>query len=70
MLLHREGDKMHWLQMFLLGWLTLGIATVVFLFWLCKRTASTVNYPAKPAAFPPQQAELGASKLSTELRSA
>jgi hypothetical protein len=30
---------MHWLRLFLFGWLSFGIPTVVFLFWLCKRTA-------------------------------
>jgi hypothetical protein len=62
--------KMHWLQMLLLGWLSLGTATVAFLFWLCKRTAATLNHAARPASFPPQRAEVGANKLSTELRSA
>jgi uncharacterized membrane protein SpoIIM required for sporulation len=60
---------MHWLEMFLLGWFSFGITTVVFLFLLCKRTASAVNDPTKSASLPPQRAEL-ASSLSTELRSA
>jgi hypothetical protein len=61
---------MHWLQMFLLGWLSLGIATVAFLFWLCQRTASNLGDPAKSASLPPQRVELGANNLSSELRSA
>jgi hypothetical protein len=73
---HREcsriakGFKMHWLQMFLMGWLSVGIAIVGFLFWLCQRTASNLNDPVKLASLPPQRAELGASNLSGELRSA
>jgi hypothetical protein len=66
----RRGNRMHWLQMFLLGWLSVGIITVVFLFWLSQRTASTVNDPVKPVSLSPQRAELGANNLSTELRSA
>src|ERR1700680_1525192 len=34
---------MHLLQLFLTAWLTLGTVTVVLLFWLCKRTATTVE---------------------------
>jgi hypothetical protein len=61
---------MHWLQMFLLGWLSLGIFTVVFLFWLCQRTASIAHDPSKSASLPPQRAELATNNLSSELRSA
>jgi hypothetical protein len=61
---------MHWLYMFLLVWLSLGIVITAFLFWLCQRTAATINRPAKSASPSPQLAELGASNLSRELRSA
>jgi hypothetical protein len=68
---HREGDaKMHWLQVFLLGWLSFGLTTVVFLFWLCKRTAAGIEDRVTSGSLSPQRAEIGASKLSTELRSA
>jgi hypothetical protein len=71
MLPHREGIKaMHWVRMFLLVWFSLGMITVAFLFWLCKRTAATVNDPVKIGALPPQRAEFAGSKLSSELRSA
>ena len=61
---------MHWLQLFLLGWVSLGIATIIFLFWLCQRTASNVNDATKAPSLIPQRAELSAQKLSQELRSA
>jgi hypothetical protein len=61
---------MHWLQLFILGWLSFGLITVVFMFWLCQRTAANIKDPIKPAALSPQRAEFGASKLSSELRSA
>lgn len=71
MLPHREGDQiMHWVWMFLLGWLSLGIVTVGFFFWLCKRTAATVNDPVKVGSLPPQRTEFGGNNLSSELRSA
>ncbi len=65
---------MHWLQMFLLGWLFFGITTVVLLFWLCRRTAAAVtaagNDARKLGAFPPRRAEFATSNLSGETRSA
>jgi hypothetical protein len=61
---------MHWLQMFLLGWISLGIATVIFLFWLCQRTATNVKDPVKSPLIAAQRAEISAQNLSQELRSA
>jgi hypothetical protein len=63
---------MHWLQVFLLGWLSFGLATVVFMFWLCKRTAAAHKDKdtVKAGSLSPQRAEFGASELSSELRSA
>jgi hypothetical protein len=61
---------MHWLQMFLVAWLSVGTATVVFLFWLWRRTAVAVKDPVKLGPLPPQRAEFGANNLSNELRSA
>jgi hypothetical protein len=61
---------MHWLLAFVLGWLSFGLTTVFFLFWLCKRTASAVKDPANAVSLPPQRAEFAAAKLSSELRSA
>jgi F0F1-type ATP synthase assembly protein I len=63
-------NQMHWLQLFILGWLSFGLTTVVFMFWLCQRTAAAIKDPIMPAALSPQRAEFGASKLSSELRSA
>jgi len=39
---------MHLLRLFLAAWLALGIFTVFFLFWLCKRTARRTNAIDKP----------------------
>jgi hypothetical protein len=61
---------MHWLQMFLLGWVSFGLTTVLFMFWLCKRTAASLNEPVKTASIAPHRAEFSAKKLSSELRSA
>jgi hypothetical protein len=61
---------MHWLQICLLGWLSFGLTTVLFMFWLCKRTAATLNESVKTASVSPHLAEFGAKKLSGELRSA
>jgi hypothetical protein len=62
---------MHLLQVFLLGWFSVGLATVVFMFWLCKRTAASIKDPATASSLAPPRAEMGASnKLSGELRSA
>jgi hypothetical protein len=61
---------MHWLQLFIVGWLSLGLTTVVFMFWLCKRTAAGIKDPIQTGSFSAQRAEMGASKLSSELRSA
>ena len=59
---------MHWLRMFLLAWLSLGTVTLVFLFWLCKRTAA-VKDPIKLRLLSPSDPEFGASTLSNRLRS-
>ena len=59
---------MHWLQIFILGWLLFGLTTVIFLFWLCKRTAAASA--AKAGSLAPQRAEFGAGELSSDLRSA
>ncbi len=61
---------MHWLRMFLLAWLSLGTVTLVFLFWLCKRTAAAVKDPIKLRSLSPSEPEFGASNLSSKLRSA
>lgn len=61
---------MHWLQMFLLGWLSFGLTTVLLMFWLCKRTAAGLNDPVKTIPISPQRAEFSTKKLSSELRSA
>ncbi len=61
---------MHWLQIFLLGWLSFGLSTVLVMFWLCKRTAAALNDPLKATALPPQRTDFSAKKLSSELRSA
>lgn len=39
---------MHLLRIFFVAWLELGIVTVFFLFWLCKRTAQRVKPLGKP----------------------
>jgi len=39
---------MHFLRLFLVAWLAFGIVTVLFLFWLCKRTAERTSTPHKP----------------------
>jgi len=39
---------MHVLGLFLTAWLALGVVTILFLFWLCKRTAERTNTPHKP----------------------
>jgi hypothetical protein len=68
---HREGDaKMHWFQVLILGWLSFGLTTVIFMFWLCKRTAARIEDRVTSGSLSSQRAEIGASKLSTELRSA
>jgi hypothetical protein len=61
---------MHWIQMFLLGWLSFGLTTVVFMSWLCKRTAAGVKDPIQASSFSTQRTEMDAHKLSGELRSA
>ena len=58
---------MHWLQMIVLGWLSFGLTTVFFMFWLCKRTAATVKGTGSLSS---QRAEITTGKLSSELRSA
>jgi hypothetical protein len=39
---------MHFLRLLLATWLEIGIVTVFFLFWLCKRTVSRINTLDKP----------------------
>jgi len=39
---------MHLLRLFLTAWLSLGIVSVFFLFWLCKLTAQPTNAQDKP----------------------
>jgi hypothetical protein len=60
---------MHLLQMFLVAWLSLGTATLAFLFWLWRRTAAAVQDPVNPGSLPPQRAEFAGNNLS-KLRSA
>jgi len=70
---HREGiENMHWVQIFLLVWLSFGLATVLFMFWLCRRTAASLNDSVKTTSISisPHRAEFSAKKLSGELRSA
>jgi len=68
---HRQGiENMHWLQMFLLTWLSFGLTTVVFMFWLCKRTAAALNESGTTTSITPHRPEFSAKKLSSELRSA
>jgi hypothetical protein len=61
---------MHWLQIFLLGWLSFGLTTVLFMFWLCKRTAAAINKSVKTVPIASHRAEFTAKNLSSELRSA
>jgi hypothetical protein len=61
---------MHWLQIFLLGWLSFGLTTVLLMFWLCKRTAAAINESVKTTSIASHRAEFTAKKLSSELRSA
>ena len=65
----KELKNMHWLQIFLLGWLSFGLSTVLVMFWLCKRTAAALNDPLKTTALS-QRTDFSAKKLSSELRSA
>jgi hypothetical protein len=62
--------QMHWLQLFIMGWLSFGFTTVIFMYWLCKRTAADLKDPVKAASLSPQRTEFSAGKLSNELRSA
>jgi hypothetical protein len=50
---------MHLLRLLLMAWLALGIVSLCFLFWLCKRTDMTAKEPSKLISFSPQPAELG-----------
>jgi hypothetical protein len=45
---------MYLLQLFLLGWFTVRIVTVVFLYWLCSRTAAT-DKEGTFSSLPPQR---------------
>jgi hypothetical protein len=68
---HHEGvPDMHWLHLFILGWFFFGLATVAFLFWLCKRSAAAIKDQVPFSSIASQRAEFGPSKLSGELRSA
>jgi len=56
---------MHWLSLLFLGWLSFGVPIVVFLFWLCKRTALAAGATpgkdkdkVKLGTFSPTQASL------------
>jgi hypothetical protein len=56
--------------MFLVAWLSLGIVTLVFLLWLCKRTAAAVKDPIKLGSLSPSEPDFGTSNLSSKLHSA
>jgi hypothetical protein len=45
---------MYLIRLFLMGWLFLGIVTVFFLFWLCRRTTATIK-GGKLSALPAQR---------------
>jgi hypothetical protein len=47
---------MHLFRLFLTAWLTFGAVTAFLLFWLCKRTAATVE--GSHQFFSPQPAEV------------
>jgi hypothetical protein len=49
--------QMHFLRLFLMAWLPLGIVSVFFLFVLCKRTAATVKEPGRVNPFSPQSTD-------------
>ena len=49
-----RGDAMYLIRPFLMGWLSLGIVTVFFLFWLCRRTTATIK-GGKLSALPAQR---------------
>jgi hypothetical protein len=53
-----QGDAMYLIRLFLMGWLSLGIVTVFFLYWLCRRTAATIKR-GKLSAFYAQRSGLG-----------
>jgi len=48
---------MHLLRLFLTAWLTLGIVSVFFLFWLCKRSVVTDQEPGRLVSFGPQSTD-------------
>jgi len=48
---------MHLLRFVLTAWSTLGVVTVFFLFWLCKRTAATVKDPDRLISFSPERTD-------------
>jgi hypothetical protein len=50
---------MQLLRLLLMVWLALGIVSLCFLFWLCKRTDMTAKEPSKLISFSPQPAEVG-----------
>jgi hypothetical protein len=58
---------MYLTRLFLMGWLSLGIVTVFFLHWLCRRTAATIK-GGKLGAFPDQRS--GIDNQSHEVRAA
>lgn len=45
---------MYLLRLFLLGWFTIGMVTVVFLYWLCSRAAAT-DKEGTLSSLPPQR---------------
>ena len=53
----RQVTAMHFLRLFLMAWLALGFVSVLFLFWLCKRTAATVEDSG--GSFSPTRSEVG-----------
>lgn len=53
----REVIQMHLLRFVLMAWSTLGVVSVFFLFWLCKRTAATVMDPSGLISFSPEPAD-------------
>ena len=49
---------MHLLRLFLMAWLALAIASLCFLFWLCKQTGMIAKEPSKLISLSPKRAEL------------
>ena len=51
-----------------MAWLSVGMLTVFFLFWLCKRTAATVSKEPGELIFSLQRDDLGADDPSRQIR--